>query len=249
MPADCLRWHVPCWRRRGVTTVNVKAALGFVYPRCCLCHNSLPHRCPPRHAPFGTTAAPLKACEDAAAEMPMNQRGLQQPVSCSSSSVHSGRVHDSLLRRTAAKAHCRPEPWIRRVHSSQPPGPGRQRRCSRGHWIRMAATAPRLPLELTSNPSVGTLDDYRIITNIDAAAVPDNLKKDCVLFYHPDTEPLARRIAAAQGTRVELGNIRWKWVCLLKAPLAATAAQRVCAHSRLFTLQELCRWVPGPVRP
>jgi len=58
--------------------------------------------------------------------------------------------------------------------------------------------------------SLGTLDDYRIVANIDAAAVPDYLKKDCVLFYTPDTEPLARKIAGQAGSHVELGNIRWK---------------------------------------
>eukprot|EP00877_Chromochloris_zofingiensis_P011837 jgi/Chrzof1/6907/Cz02g02260.t1 len=59
---------------------------------------------------------------------------------------------------------------------------------------------------LSANSS---LEDYRMVSNIDTDTIPDNLKKDCVLFYTPDTEPLARKIAQV-GTRVELGNIRWK---------------------------------------
>lgn len=57
--------------------------------------------------------------------------------------------------------------------------------------------------------SLATIDDYRIISNIDASMVPEELKKDCILFYTPDTEPLARKIAK-QGKHVSLGNIRWK---------------------------------------
>lgn len=57
--------------------------------------------------------------------------------------------------------------------------------------------------------STGTVDDYRIVSNIDTSQVPEDLKKDCILFYTPDTEPLARKIAA-EGEHVKLGNIRWK---------------------------------------
>jgi hypothetical protein len=57
--------------------------------------------------------------------------------------------------------------------------------------------------------ALASLDDYRIVSNIDASAVPEALKKDCILFYTPETEPLARKIAA-QGQHVTLGNIRWK---------------------------------------
>lgn len=57
--------------------------------------------------------------------------------------------------------------------------------------------------------STATIDDYRIVSNIDTSRVPEDLRKDCILFYTPDTEPLARKIAA-QGEHVVLGNIRWK---------------------------------------
>lgn len=51
--------------------------------------------------------------------------------------------------------------------------------------------------------------DIRLIApNVELEALPDYLKRDCLLFYYPDTEDLARQIAA-QSDRVELGNIKW----------------------------------------
>ena len=38
--------------------------------------------------------------------------------------------------------------------------------------------------------------------------LPDYLKKDCLLFYFPEMEPLAARIAEA-SSKIELGRIRW----------------------------------------
>eukprot|EP00882_Tetradesmus_deserticola_P026963 GHRQ01029788.1.p1 GENE.GHRQ01029788.1~~GHRQ01029788.1.p1 ORF type:complete len:119 (+),score=1.86 GHRQ01029788.1:76-432(+) len=73
----------------------------------------------------------------------------------------------------------------------------------------MAATANTLNKTLEGRVSLTSIDDYRIVNNIDASAVPEDLKKDCILFYTPDTEPLARKIAA-EGSHVQLGNIRWK---------------------------------------
>lgn len=71
----------------------------------------------------------------------------------------------------------------------------------------MAASTSQLGRQPRS--SLTTVDDYRIVSNIDASTVPEDLKKDCILFFTPDTEPLARKIAA-QGEHVTLGNIRWK---------------------------------------
>jgi len=36
------------------------------------------------------------------------------------------------------------------------------------------------------------------------------LKKDCLLFYYPDCEGLAKRIAGVSGNNVELAEITWK---------------------------------------
>lgn len=63
-------------------------------------------------------------------------------------------------------------------------------------------------VRLTSN-TLSSLDDYRVTGNIDASQIPDNMKKDCILFYSPDTEELAQKIAAA-SSKVELGRIRWR---------------------------------------
>ncbi len=42
------------------------------------------------------------------------------------------------------------------------------------------------------------------------AQVPDYLKRDCLLFYYPDCEQLARRIVECSEGRVELAEINWK---------------------------------------
>ena len=55
-----------------------------------------------------------------------------------------------------------------------------------------------------------TVDDYRIVAkNVDASQLRDDLRKRCVLFHSPDTEPLARRVAQAADGGVELGRIKW----------------------------------------
>lgn len=55
--------------------------------------------------------------------------------------------------------------------------------------------------------------DYRITApNVGAYDGVTNLKKDCLLFYYPDCEGLARRIAEVSGGNVELAEISWKCV-------------------------------------
>ena len=57
-----------------------------------------------------------------------------------------------------------------------------------------------------------TEQDIRIAApNVELQALPEYLKKECLLFYYPETEPLARQIAA-KSSNVELGNIRWRHV-------------------------------------
>lgn len=66
-------------------------------------------------------------------------------------------------------------------------------------------TPPGVPPRATFS-----VDDFRIAApNVGTEDIPSLLKKDCVLFYHPDTEALARKIAGAGGGRVELGEIKW----------------------------------------
>ncbi len=40
--------------------------------------------------------------------------------------------------------------------------------------------------------------------------VPEDLKRDCLLFYYPDCEQLARRVAECSEGKVELAEITWK---------------------------------------
>lgn len=57
---------------------------------------------------------------------------------------------------------------------------------------------------------VNSVDDIRITApNVELESFPDHLPKRCILFHYPETERLARSIAAASGSRVELGDIKW----------------------------------------
>ena len=60
------------------------------------------------------------------------------------------------------------------------------------------------------NPALSTGEDFRINVNVDAATIPAQLRKDCVLFYTPDTEELANKVAAQAGGSITLGKIKWK---------------------------------------
>lgn len=52
-------------------------------------------------------------------------------------------------------------------------------------------------------------DDIRISPpNIELDVISGQLKKDCLLFYYPDTEPLARKICEV-SSKVELGEVKW----------------------------------------
>ena len=53
-------------------------------------------------------------------------------------------------------------------------------------------------------------EDMRETKNVTVDGIPNYLKKDCVLFYAPECEPLARKIAETSGGSVELGRIRWR---------------------------------------
>ncbi|GLC36175.1 ribose phosphate diphosphokinase subunit prs4 [Pleodorina starrii] len=59
-------------------------------------------------------------------------------------------------------------------------------------------------------PALSTGEDFRICTNIEAAQIPAALRKECVLFYTPDTEELAQKVALQAGGAITLGRIKWK---------------------------------------
>lgn len=65
-----------------------------------------------------------------------------------------------------------------------------------------------------------SVDDIRITgPNVDLEGLPDYLKKDCILFYCKEAEPLARKVAAL-SSKVQLGEVNWKCVSTV-APLVA----------------------------
>lgn len=52
-------------------------------------------------------------------------------------------------------------------------------------------------------------DDIRIAApNVDLGSLPEYLKKDCLLFYHPEQQALARKIAEV-SENIELSEIKW----------------------------------------
>lgn len=52
-------------------------------------------------------------------------------------------------------------------------------------------------------------EDYRLATpNVGFDSLLDHLKKDCLLFYYPETRALAQRICAISN-KVELAEVRW----------------------------------------
>lgn len=62
-------------------------------------------------------------------------------------------------------------------------------------------------------------DDFRIAGNLEAAGIPLALRKNCVLFYAPDTEELAQKVAQESGGTITLGKIKWRWVILSRMHL------------------------------
>ncbi len=52
-------------------------------------------------------------------------------------------------------------------------------------------------------------DDIRIAApNVDLESLPEYLKKECLLFYYPDQEALARKIAQASSS-IQLSEVKW----------------------------------------
>ncbi|GFR52528.1 hypothetical protein Agub_g15101 [Astrephomene gubernaculifera] len=58
--------------------------------------------------------------------------------------------------------------------------------------------------------ALSTGEDFRICANIEATQIPAALRKDCVLFFTPDTEELAKKVALQAGGAITLGHIKWK---------------------------------------
>ena len=52
-------------------------------------------------------------------------------------------------------------------------------------------------------------DDIRIAApNVDLESLPEFLKKECLLFYYPDQEPLAKKVAEVSSS-IQLSEVKW----------------------------------------
>jgi len=59
-------------------------------------------------------------------------------------------------------------------------------------------------------PPEKSIDEYRENSNVQVDSVPEELRKDCVLFYCPETEALAREVAVRGGGNIQLGDVHWR---------------------------------------
>jgi len=78
-------------------------------------------------------------------------------------------------------------------------------------------------------------NDIRITSpNVDLDSLPDYLRKDCILFYCKEAEPLARKIAALSD-KVQLGEVNWQCASQLCSGVWPTLAwcSRIMPRSRL----------------
>ncbi|KAL4853687.1 Ribose-phosphate pyrophosphokinase 3 [Chlorella vulgaris] len=93
--------------------------------------------------------------------------------------------------------------------------PSSHSRCAARHQslLRSVGTCNSMSNHHMLKPanSLGDTSDYRIqAPNVTLNEVPECLKKDCLLFYYPDCEQLARRIVQCSDGTVELAEINWK---------------------------------------
>jgi hypothetical protein len=53
-------------------------------------------------------------------------------------------------------------------------------------------------------------DDFRRTASSNLRVSSSGTKKACVLFYTPETEELAKKVAAVENSNITLGKIRWR---------------------------------------
>ena len=75
----------------------------------------------------------------------------------------------------------------------------------------MAIPASMTGGQLSRRTSSHNGQDIRIAApNIDLDEFPGNLKHDCLLYYFPECEALADKIAGLVPDKVTLGKIKWR---------------------------------------
>jgi hypothetical protein len=79
-------------------------------------------------------------------------------------------------------------------------------------WRKMSNHFTLKPDALNQRRQDGMIsdDDFRITAPNLELGQAELFKKECLLFYYPDCEGLARRIADVSGGNVELAEISWK---------------------------------------
>ena len=95
---------------------------------------------------------------------------------------------------------------------SQPARCSRRRPPGRARRVRpcRAAASSLATQRGAPYPSMKRANDIRITSpNVDLGSLPEYLRKDCILFYCKEAEPLARKIAAI-SEKVELGDVNWQ---------------------------------------
>ena len=97
--------------------------------------------------------------------------------------------------------------------------PGRSCKVSAGYRRRgrgrMSNHFTLKPDAMNQNRRGNSSEDFRITPpNVMLDETSSFMKKECLLFYYPDCEGLAKRIAAVSGGNVELAEISWKYVMI-----------------------------------
>ena len=76
--------------------------------------------------------------------------------------------------------------------------------------MQAALQAGSSALGKTLSAASAVSDDIRLLApNFSMGDLPDNAKRECILFFHPESEALASQIAGG-NSHIRLGSIRWQ---------------------------------------
>lgn len=131
---------------------------------------------------------------------------------CDSSWVDLRRWHDyRVLIRTQRSVHVTKSKMYRcrlRSGPTKPLLPPIQNQLLKPSRLRMSRSLQVVTsIDQSGDPAHAS---PALSPNIMAKDFPFNTK-DCILFYSPDTEDLAHKVAAQGGPGVRLGEINWRW--------------------------------------
>ena len=233
-------------------------------PRCCHVRWSLV----PSHAHIQRLPrSVLLNCLPAGVAALCSSYCSAQPVNgCGSTATGPWELAPEPIRRWHHQAMLlRPASYDRqRLPAACPSCCSRQPRAA----MQSIVDAGRAAVGKTLSTASAVADDVRIAApNFQVNDLPDNAKRECILFYYPESESLARQIAEG-NSHVRLGSIRWKCAprppaCGLRSREAACRAQSRAApgyqqlrcHLQCSRVEQsttrryLCRWFAELPRP